>query len=103
MVEDAIIHGEQNMVHVFGKGKQHRNIVVKPETAELLKAYLREFHMNSGLEAPLFYSLRQGKPTALTVKTVETLVKQAADIARQTMPDLPLRVHPHAFIMLSST
>ena len=96
-IEDVIIHGDKKLVHVFGKGKRHRNIVIKQETAELLKSYLNEFHKNSKQDSPLFYSIRQGQASALTVKSVEYLVKQAADIARRTLPDLPLRVHPHTF------
>lgn len=43
----------------------------------------------------MFYSLHKGKPTALSVDTVASVLKQAARIARAHCPTVPQRIHCH--------
>jgi len=44
---------------------------------------------------PVFYSLHQGQPAALSVDTVAAVLNQAARIARADSPSLPEHVHCH--------
>ena len=96
-VKDVINIDGKFRLNIMGKGKRQRYTPIKEETAEMLNAYLRVFHESSSPDTPLFYSIRKEKPVALTVKTVETIVNQAADLAREHDTTIPKRVHPHAF------
>ncbi len=84
-------------LNIMGKGKKQRFTPIKEQTVEILNAYIELSHESSSPDTPLFYSIRNGMPTALTVKTVETVVNQAANLARESDPTIPKRVHPHAF------
>jgi site-specific recombinase XerD len=83
-------------ITLVGKGRKTRNVPILEKTKQHLLIYLKEFHP-SGTEAPLFYSILDGKPHRLSTDSISLVLKSAADMARKTSADVPENVHCHLF------
>jgi len=81
-------------ITLFGKGRKSRNVPLLKKTVQHLEIYITEFHLNEK-ENPLFYSYRDGVPHRLSTDTISLVLKTAADKARETCVDVPMRVHCH--------
>ncbi len=81
-------------ITLVGKGRKCRNVPLMAKTVKHLEIYLQEFHP-AGNEAPLFYSLRDGKPHKLSTDSISLALKKAADIARETCGNVPDNVYCH--------
>ena len=81
-------------ITLVGKGRKSRNVPLMAKTVKHLEVYLKEFHP-TGNDAPLFYSLMDGKPHRLSTDSISLLLKTAADKARQNCNDVPDNVHCH--------
>ena len=79
---------------LVGKGRKCRNVPLMSKTVKHLGIYLKEFHPK-GDEAPLFYSLMEGKPHKLSTDSISLVLKTAADTARETCETVPDNVHCH--------
>ena len=86
-----VVLGTGAHVRCFGKGRKQRCTPLRPETAKMLEAWLRERH---GLpEDPVFPSIRGGR---LSRDAIERLVTKYTHLAAQTCPSLKRkRVSPH--------
>lgn len=84
-------------VTVIGKGNKARVIPIGDKCAAHLREYAAEFHSGRkpDLSRPLFYSLHNGIPCALSEDAVSRVLKQAADKARETCPSVPEKIHCH--------
>lgn len=85
-------------ITLTGKGSKTRTVPLMERTAEHLRVYLDEFHPGwerSNTAEPLFYCMRGGLKAKLSVDTVASTLKKAADIARETCLEVPLNVHCH--------
>jgi len=83
-------------ITLVGKGRKTRNVPIMEKTKRHLLAYLKEFQP-SGTEAPLFYSMLDGKPHRLSTDSISLVLKSAAKIARETCDEVPENVHCHLF------
>lgn len=81
-------------ITLVGKGRKSRNVPLMSKTVKHLEVYLREFHPK-GDEAPLFYSLMDGKPHKLSTDSISLVLKKAANIARESCDCVPDNVHCH--------
>jgi len=85
-------------ISLTGKGGKTRNIPLMDKTVEHLKIYLDEHHSNyrkSPANMPLFFSIRDRKPYALSTDSISVILKKAGDIARTTCPFVPENLHCH--------
>jgi len=86
-----IVLGTGAHVHCQGKGRKHRCTPLRPETATMLDAWLRERHGRP--EDPLFLSSRGGK---LSRDAIERLITKYTALAAQTCASLKRKkVSPH--------
>ena len=95
MTGDIHIDGKHPFITLTGKGDKTRNVPLTQKTALHLKQYLKEFHKFDLLEAPLFYSKRDGKPQPLSTDSISIILKKAAELAREACPDIPRDVYCH--------
>lgn len=98
-IADAVLGdlslGAAPHITLTGKGRKTRNMPLMGKTVEHLTVYLEEFHPGKDPAAPLFYSLKHGRPAALSTDAVTLILKQAAEQARHTGADVPERVYCH--------
>lgn len=90
--------GKPCHVVLTGKGDKTRVVPLTAKTIEHLRVYLAEFHPDAKRLAatrPVFYSLHNGTPTALSTDTVAAVLTIAAATARQTCPTVPTNIHCH--------
>ena len=90
--------GKPGHIVLTGKGGKSRVVPVTAKTIEHLEVYLAEFHPGAARHAttrPVFYSLHNGTPTALSTDTVAAVLSDAAASARQSCPSVPDRIHCH--------
>lgn len=81
-------------VTLIGKGRKSRNVPLMEKTVKHLAVYLKEFHPEAN-EAPLFYSLLDGKPHRISTDSISLVLKTAADNARESCSDVPDNVYCH--------
>jgi len=86
-----VVLGTGAHVRCLGKGRKQRCTPLRPETAKMLDAWLRERH---GLpEEPVFPSIRDGR---LSRDAIERLLTKYTHLAAQSCPSLKRkRVSPH--------
>ncbi len=82
-------------VLIFGKGKKFRRVNLNSQLAQIMRKYMDKMHKDTADDAPLFYSLKKGRPGALTSRSVQYILEKCADAARLIDPSIPERVHPH--------
>jgi len=82
-------------VTLRGKGNKLRNVNLSPKTAMLIQSYINEFHPNLRKGAPLFYTKRSGIIWSLSTDSVSRILKESAEKARLSEPDVPVRNHCH--------
>ncbi len=86
-----VVLGTGAHVRCLGKGRKQRCTPLRPETAKVLDAWLRECHDRP--ENPAFPSVRGGR---LSRDAIERLVTKYANVAKQTCPSLTRKkVAPH--------
>jgi site-specific recombinase XerD len=95
---DLHLHARSPFVTLIGKGKKRRNVPLMGKTVDHLEGYLKEFHPkwpNTDVSRPLFYSIRDRSPHALSTDSVSLVLKRSADLARSRCAEVPEDVHCH--------
>jgi site-specific recombinase XerD len=89
--------GKPGHVVLTGKGDKTRVVPLTAKTIEHLDVYLAEFHPGPARDTtrPVFYSLHNGRPTALSTDTVAAVLTSAAATARRECPSVPRNIHCH--------
>ncbi|MDR3583860.1 MAG: tyrosine-type recombinase/integrase [Desulfosporosinus sp.] len=92
-----IVNVKSPFVTLTGKGNKSRNVPLMEKTVAHINLYLQQFHPNPSSDGkdPLFFSLRDGKPHALSTDSVNLLLGHYADQARSICPQIPQHVHCH--------
>ena len=93
-IADLHITGPHPFITLTGKRNKVRNVPLMNKTVEHLKIYLSEFHKFLGNQ-PLFYSIRDGKPHALSTDSISLILKKNADEARKRCIEIPVEMHCH--------
>jgi site-specific recombinase XerD len=92
---DMTLDGEYPCVFIRGKGNKERTVQLSDKSVGHLKEYIRVYHANSSRESFLFSTTIKGATDKMSSGNVQRLLKQYADIARQTCPGMPETVYPH--------
>lgn len=93
-IESLHLEAPNPYISIIGKGRKRRNVPIMKKTVAHLNSYLKEFHP-SEQSAPLFYSMRDGKPHRLSTDSISLVVGTAAKTARETCSAVPENVHCH--------
>jgi len=92
---DLNLGGEYPYVFIHGKGNKERTVQLTEKSVGHLREYIRVCHPNSTCDTYLFSTTIKGNTGKMSSGNVQRLLKQYADIARQSSPDMPPSVHPH--------
>ena len=82
-------------ITIFGKGRKYRNIPLMRKTQQHLERYLKEFHIASLPDDPLFYAVAHGKRHSLSADTVDSMIKRYAKQCISVGVEMPLKPHSH--------
>ncbi len=99
-LSDLTLEIEHPQIHIFGKGKRHRNVYISNETREMLQKYVSIFHNDQNIaneDPPLFFSMHNFEKTPLTNRAVQKILSECANKAREINKTIPSHVHPHMF------
>jgi integrase len=80
---------------LLGKGSKPRRLPITSETARHFGRYAAVFHPSPEPAAPMFYTVRNHRPTRMSDDNVARFIRQHATTAKARCPDVPARVHPH--------
>lgn len=95
-VNDICLDQENPYIRVMGKGSKERVIAINVKTVKHVNQYLDVYRSrdNPGTNL-LFYTIIKGRTGKISEGNVERFIQQYADKARESCPDIPLRVYPH--------
>lgn len=89
--------GKTPTIVLTGKGSKMRTVPLMRPTVLHLNNYLDAYHCGESLlsERPLFYTLREGTPRALSTDGIRKWIKRYGLSARMKCAEIPENVHPH--------
>ncbi len=84
------------VITLHGKGGKIRTVPIMKQTAELLRGYLMENHIDTKYnpDMPLFWNGHRNK---ITRSGVTYIVQKYAAMARETSLEIPAKISPHVF------
>ncbi|WP_239313515.1 tyrosine-type recombinase/integrase [Frankia sp. Cj3] len=80
---------------LLGKGAKPRRLPITRETAGHFARYAAVFHPTPQPADPIFYTVRNHRPTRMSDDNVARFIRQHAATATARCPEVPARVHPH--------
>ena len=92
-----LVNVKSPFVTLTGKGNKSRNVPLMEKTVAHINLYLQEFHPHPSADGkdPLFFSIRDGKPHALSTDSVNLLLSDYANQGRTICNQIPQHVHCH--------
>lgn len=95
-VNDICLNEKNPYIRVVGKGSKERVVAINVKTVKHVKQYLDVYRSRDNPNINLlFYTIIKGRAGKMSEGNVERFIQQYADKARESCPDIPLRVHPH--------
>lgn len=95
-VNDICLNEENPYIRVMGKGSKKRVVAINVKTVKHVKQYLDVYRSRDNPDTNLlFYTIIKGRAGKISEGNVERFIQQYADKARESCPDIPLRVYPH--------
>jgi integrase/recombinase XerD len=96
VVNDICLDENNPYIRIMGKGSKERVVAINTRTVKHIKQYLDVYRLKDNPDTDLlFYTVIKGRPGKMSEGNVERFIQQYADKARESCPDIPLRVHPH--------
>lgn len=95
-VNDICLNEGNPYIRVMGKGSKERVVPINLKTVKHVKQYLDVYCSRDNPDTPLlFYTIIKGKAGKMSEGNVERFIQEYANKAKESCPDIPLRVHPH--------
>ena len=95
-VNDICLNEENPYISVMGKGSKERVVAINVKTVKHVKQYLDVYRSRDNPDTNLlFYTIIKGRTGKMSEGNVERFIQQYANKARESCPDIPLRVYPH--------
>ncbi|MEG0323498.1 MAG: tyrosine-type recombinase/integrase [Raoultibacter sp.] len=92
----SVYLNDEPRIYVVGKGSKERMIAVSDATAEHIASYITLFHGSTVCpDDPLFFTKNKGVMGRMSESNVQRFIQRYADLARNSCPDIPEKVHPH--------
>lgn len=82
-------------VELMGKGSKPRRLPVTADTISYYRRYAAVFHPGADPKTPMFHTVHRGAKTPMSDDNAARLIKQHAEAARPSCPDMPAKIHPH--------
>jgi site-specific recombinase XerD len=84
-------------VYLCGKGNKRRAVPVMQKTVDHFQRYRHVFHMDSGPEQYMFYTVRRGAKQQMSDDNVARFLKAYGTKAKQQCVEVPDSIYPHMF------
>ena len=96
-IHDLSIQNSHATICLTGKGNKMRIVPISPSVVELLKTYLDKVHPTKQRKSDdyLFFTIHHARKSRMSTDAVNLFMKKYGEMARQTCPEVPERVHPH--------
>lgn len=94
-VGDFRLDADVPYVRILGKGSKYRSVPLMKKTIAHLRKYLNEFHLDTDLQKPLFYTVTHGMMHGLSDDTVQNVLKKYASQCESDGIHMPSYVHFH--------
>ena len=95
-VNDICLNENNPYIRIMGKGSKERVVAINKKTVKHVKQYLDVYRLRDNPDTNLlFYTIIKGRAGKMSEGNVERFMQQYADKARESCPDMPLRVYPH--------
>ena len=96
-IHDLSIQNSHATICLTGKGNKMRIVPISPSVVELLKTYLDKVHPTEQRKSDdyLFFTIHHARKSRMSTDAVNLFMKKYGEMARQTCPEVPERVHPH--------
>jgi site-specific recombinase XerD len=95
-IDDICLNEKNPYIRVMGKGSKERVIAINVKTVKHVNQYLKFYRSKDNPDTNLlFYTIIKGRSGKMSQGNVERFMKQYANKARETCPEVPPRVYPH--------
>lgn len=80
---------------ITGKGGKMRQVPIMEKTYSHVNVYLKKFHPSGENDIPLFYVVRKGVRTKMSIDNVEKFVGRYGRMAHMEGAEVPEHIYPH--------